>query len=381
MGGPRGAGWVAAGLLLGAGACYCIYRLTRGRRRGDRELGIRSSKSAGALEEGTSEGQLCGRSARPQTGGTWESQWSKTSQPGVCFGNGNSCLRETHPPSGQMHDSVSVQKLIGTLKPSKEDLTDGSYDDVLNAEQLQKLLYLLESTEDPVIIERALITLGNNAAFSVNQAIIRELGGIPIVANKINHSNQSIKEKALNALNNLSVNVENQIKIKIYISQVCEDVFSGPLNSAVQLAGLTLLTNMTVTNDHQHMLHSYITDLFQVLLTGNGNTKVQVLKLLLNLSENPAMTEGLLRAQVDSSFLSLYDSHVAKEILLRVLTLFQNIKNCLKIEGHLAVQPTFTEGSLFFLLHGEECAQKIRALVDHHDAEVKEKVVTIIPKI
>nr|XP_055248516.1 armadillo repeat-containing protein 10 isoform X6 [Gorilla gorilla gorilla] len=319
MGGPRGAGWVAAGLLLGAGACYCIYRLTRGRRRGDRELGIRSSKSA-------------------------------------------------------------------------EDLTDGSYDDVLNAEQLQKLLYLLESTEDPVIIERALITLGNNAAFSVNQipmklvtgitfAIIRELGGIPIVANKINHSNQSIKEKALNALNNLSVNVENQIKIKIYISQVCEDVFSGPLNSAVQLAGLRLLTNMTVTNDHQHMLHSYITDLFQVLLTGNGNTKVQVLKLLLNLSENPAMTEGLLRAQVDSSFLSLYDSHVAKEILLRVLTLFQNIKNCLKIEGHLAVQPTFTEGSLFFLLHGEECAQKIRALADHHDAEVKEKVVTIIPKI
>ncbi|XP_011783117.1 PREDICTED: armadillo repeat-containing protein 10 isoform X4 [Colobus angolensis palliatus] len=284
MGGPRGAGWVAAGLLLGAGACYCIYRLTRGRRRGDRELGMRPSKSA-------------------------------------------------------------------------EDLTDGSYDDVLNAAQLQKLLYLLESTEDPVIIERALITLGNNAAFSVNQAIIRELGGIPIVGNKINHSNQSIKEKALNALNNLSVNVENQIKIKIYINQVCEDVFSGPLNSAVQLAGLRLLTNMTVTNDHQHMLHSYITDLFQVLLTGNGNTKV------------------------DSSFLSLYDSHVAKEILLRVLTLFQNINNCLKIEGRLAVQPTFTEGSLFFLLHGEECAQKIKALVDHHDAEVKEKVLTIIPKI
>uniref|UniRef100_A0A2K5E6L4 Armadillo repeat-containing protein 10 n=1 Tax=Aotus nancymaae TaxID=37293 RepID=A0A2K5E6L4_AOTNA len=284
MGGARGAGWVAAGLLLGAGACYCIYRLTRGRRRGGHGLGLRPSKSA-------------------------------------------------------------------------EDLTDGSYDDVLNAEQLQKLLYLLESTEDPIIIEKALITLGNNAAFSVNQAIIRQLGGIPIVGNKINHSNQSIKEKALNALNNLSVNVENQIKIKIYINQVCEDVFSGPLNSAVQLAGLRLLTNMTVTNDHQHMLHNYITDLFQVLLTGNGNTKV------------------------DASFLSLYDSHVAKEILLRVLTLFQNINNCLKIEGHLAVQPTFTEGSLFFLLYGEECAQKIRALVHHDDADVKEKVVTIMLKI
>uniref|UniRef100_A0A8C9A4P2 Armadillo repeat containing 10 n=1 Tax=Prolemur simus TaxID=1328070 RepID=A0A8C9A4P2_PROSS len=291
MGGARDVGWVAAGLILGAGACYCIYRLTRGRRRGGRGLRLRSSRSAGR-------------------GG-----------------------------------------------PAEEDLTNGSYDEVLNAEQLEKLLYLLETTEDPVIIERALVTVGNSAAFSVNQAIIRELGGIPIVGNKINSPNPSIKEKALNALNNLSVNVENQIKIKIYVNQVCEDVFSGPLNSAVQLAGLRLLTNMTVTNDHQHMLQSYITDLFQVLLTGNGNTKV------------------------DSSFLSLYDGHVAKEILLRVLTLFQNINNCLKMEGRLAVQPTFTNGSLFFLLYGEECAQKIRALVDHHDAEVKEKAVTIIPTI
>ncbi|XP_037692414.1 armadillo repeat-containing protein 10 isoform X2 [Choloepus didactylus] len=301
MGGARDVGWVAAGLVLGAGVCYCIYRLTRGRRRGDRGRRLRPSRSA--------------------------------------------------------------------------DLTDGSYDDVLNAEQLQKLLYLLESTEDPVIIERALVTLGNNAAFSANQAIIRELSGIPIVGNMINSRNHSIKEKALNALNNLSVNVENQSKIKIYMNQVCEDVFSDPLNSAVQLAGLRLLTNMTVTNDYQHMLNSYLTDLFHVLLIGNGSTKVQVLKLLVNLSENPAMTEGLLSAQVDSSFLSLYDSHIAKEILLRALTLFQNIHNCLKMDGHLGFQPTFTKGSLFSLFYGEECAQKMKALVNHHDVDVKEKAV------
>ncbi|XP_037367043.1 armadillo repeat-containing protein 10 [Talpa occidentalis] len=307
MGGARHAGWVAAGLVLGAGACYCAYRLARGRRRGDREPRLRPSESA-------------------------------------------------------------------------EDLTNGSCDDVLNPEQLQKLLYLLESTEDPIIIERALVTVGNNAAFSANQVTIRELGGIPIVGSKIDHPNISIKEKALNALNNLSVNVENQIKIKVYMSQVCDDVLSGPLDSAVQLAGLRLLTNMTVTNDHQHLLSSSLTGFFRVLLTGNGSTKVQVLKLLLNMSENPAMTEGLLGAQVDSSFLSLYDGHVAKEILVRVLTLFQNINNCLKKEGYLALQPNFTKDSLFFLLYGEECAQKMRALVYHHDADVKEKV-TIIQKL
>uniref|UniRef100_A0AAA9SQM1 Armadillo repeat containing 10 n=1 Tax=Bos taurus TaxID=9913 RepID=A0AAA9SQM1_BOVIN len=223
MGGARDVGWVAAGLVLAAGACYCFYKLTRGRRRGGRQLRLRPSRSA-------------------------------------------------------------------------EDLTSGSYDDTLNAEQVQKLLYLLESTEDPVIIERALVTLGNNAAFSANQIVIRELGGIPIVGSKINNPNQSIKEKALNALNNLSVNVENQIKIK-----------------------------------------------------------------------------------VDSSFLSLLDGHVPKEILLRALTLLQNITNCLNEEHRLAAQPTFPEGSLFSLLYGKECAQKMKALVHHHDADVKEKV-TMIPK-
>lgn len=47
MGGARDAGWVAAGLLLGAGACYCIYRLTRGQRRGGQGLRLRPSRSAG----------------------------------------------------------------------------------------------------------------------------------------------------------------------------------------------------------------------------------------------------------------------------------------------------------------------------------------------
>ncbi|XP_007943375.1 armadillo repeat-containing protein 10 [Orycteropus afer afer] len=219
---------------------------------------------------------------------------------------------------------------------------------------------------------------GEQASNGFSEAIIRELGGIPVVGNLINNPNHSIKEKALNALNNLSVNVKNQDVIKIYINQVCEDVFSGSLNSAVQMAGLRLLTNMTVTNEHQHMFNSYITEFFHVLLTGNGNTKVQVLKLLLNLSENPAMAEGLLGAQVDPSFLSLYDGHVAKEILLRMLTLFQNLNNCVRMDGRFVMSPViFHKNSLFFLLYGQECAQKMRALVNHSDVDVKEKVVII----
>lgn len=109
--------------------------------------------------------------------------------------------------------------------------------------------------------------------------------------------------------------------------------------------------------------------------------QVQVLKLLLNLSENPAMTEALLSVQVDSSFLCLYDGQVANEILLRALTLFQNINSCLRVEGRLAKQLPFAKGSLFCLLYGEECAQKMKALACHHDVDVKEKALAIKPKV
>ncbi|XP_028645034.1 armadillo repeat-containing protein 10 [Grammomys surdaster] len=302
MGGARDVGWVTAGLVLGASACYYIYRLTRGPRRG----------------------------------------------------------------GGQPRPSRSA-----------EDETDDSCDEILNEDQLAKLLFLLESTNNLVITERALITLGNNAAFSTNQAVIRNLGGIPIIASRINSLNPSIKEKALIALSNLSVNVENQPRIRMYVRQVCEEVLADSLNSAVQLAGLRLLTNMMVTNEYQYLLGSYISGLFHLLSVGNGSTKVQVLKLLLNMSENPAMTETLLSAQVDSSFLSLYDGQMANEILLRALTMFQNINNCLKVEGQLANRLHFAGGSLFFLLYGEECAQKMKALTRHHDVDVKKKALAI----
>lgn len=84
--------------------------------------------------------------------------------------------------------------------------------------------------------------------------------------------------------------------------------------------------------------------------------------------------------QVDASFLSLYDGRITSEILLRALTLFQNLNNCLKVEGCSAAQPPFAKGSLFSLLYGEDCAQKMRALAHHHDADVKEKALAILPK-
>lgn len=66
MGGARDAGWVAAGLLLGAGACYCIYRLTRGQRRGGPGLRLRPSRSAGEASGNRGYGGAGGDRGRPR---------------------------------------------------------------------------------------------------------------------------------------------------------------------------------------------------------------------------------------------------------------------------------------------------------------------------
>ena len=58
-------------------------------------------------------------------------------------------------------------------------------DDILGATDLRKVLNTLERSKDPFIQEVALVTQGNNAAYSFNQNAICELGGLPIIAKLI----------------------------------------------------------------------------------------------------------------------------------------------------------------------------------------------------
>ncbi|KAM4901993.1 armadillo repeat-containing protein 10 isoform 3-T3 [Sylvia borin] len=218
----RGAAVRAAALLLGAGACYCLWRLAAGGRRGRRAAAVRGPPA------------------------------------------------DSSPPVSSHTMDVDV---------------------------LQKLIHLLQATDDPLIQEQALITLSNSAAFSVNQDIIRNLDGLSVIGAMLSNCIPKVKEKALNALNNLSMNIKNQEEIQVFITQVCRTVESAPLNSEVQLAGLRLLTNMSVTSDyHQKMINS-IPCFLHLLSEGTESTQIQVLKVLVNLSANPAMTRHLLRAQ------------------------------------------------------------------------------------
>ncbi|XP_027752312.1 armadillo repeat-containing protein 10 isoform X1 [Empidonax traillii] len=303
MGEPRGAALrAAAAALLGAGACYCLWRLTAGGRR------------------------RAGASRGPRA--------------------------DSSPP-------VSTHGM--------------------DADALQKLIHLLQATDDPLIQEQALITLSNSAAFSVNQDIIRSLDGLSVIGGMLSDCVPKVKEKALNALNNLSMNIRNQEKIQVYITQVCRIVESAPLNSDVQLAGLRLLTNMSVTNDyHQKMINS-IPCFLHLLSEGTERTQIQVLKVLVNLSANPAITRHLLRAQVPSLLL-LFDNCINRDILLRALAFAANLKKNVNNEAGTITEDQYSEDSIFFTLCRDSApfAQKLAFLLHHSDPEVKEQVVRIL---
>ncbi|KAM9390212.1 armadillo repeat-containing protein 10 [Phaethornis superciliosus] len=306
MGERRGAAVRAAAIVLGAGACYCLWRMAAGGRRGQRDR-------AGAAR---------------------------------------------NPPS----DS--------SLPASTP---------IMDVDALQKLINLLQATDDPLIQEQALITLSNSAAFSVNQDIIRNLDGLSIIGRMLSNCVPKVKEKALNALNNLSMNIKNQEEIQVYITQVCRNVESAPLNSDLQLAGLRLLTNMSVTSDYHHKMINSIPCFLHLLSEGSERTQIQVLKVLVNLSANPAMTRYLLRAQVPSLLL-LFDNCINRDILLRALAFAANLKKNVNNEDGTMIQDQYSKDSIFFTLCRDTApfAQKLASLLHHPDAEVKEQVVRIL---
>ncbi|XP_059843189.1 armadillo repeat-containing protein 10 isoform X2 [Hypanus sabinus] len=190
----------------------------------------------------------------------------------------------------------------------------------LEKQQVQVILGLLKGSSDTSIRESALVTIGNSAAFTVNQDLIRNLDGLSVVANCLLDEVTSIKVKAMNALTNLSLNVANQEELK-----------------------------------------------------------VQVLKILVNLSANPELTHDFLCAQVPPLFLFLFDSTINKEVLIRILIFVVNLKeNMNSMQGF--GQYDYKVESVHSVLFGNpiKFSQKIAKLVLHQDDEVKQHAARIM---
>ncbi|KAK9399347.1 armadillo repeat-containing protein 10 [Crotalus adamanteus] len=333
-------GWKWRGGLVGlaaaAGVAYGLYRAT------SRRSGGRDSPGSAGLE---------GRPDDPAGGG------EASGAPGL--------------------PSPDLWGPSGGVPQGGTDLSKAPHG-VLEPHQMKSLLHLLESTEDILVQEQILVTLSNSAAFSVNQDVIRNLGGLPLIGKMLSAPTTNVKQKALNALNNLSMNTKNQEELKVYITKVCEEVDTSPVNSELQLAALRFLTNISVTNDYHYRMSSFIPSFLHLLFEGNERTQVQVLKVLVNLSANPAMADPLLNSQAPL-LLSLFDSCINKDILLRVLAFATNLTRSMKNDKGCAIQNRYNEDSILFTLSSNSLyTQKLASLLHHYDAEIKEQVAKLI---
>eukprot|EP00079_Xenopus_tropicalis_P009275 XP_002933149.2 PREDICTED: armadillo repeat-containing protein 10 [Xenopus tropicalis] len=309
------------GMAIGAGICYCAYRMLFARQRKKKH---RDKKGASRTREKVPGRDLHGALTKPE----------------------------------------NVSASVSDLQPH----------------HLANLLDILVTSSDSSLQEKVLITLCNSAAFSANHDIIRSLGGITIIAKSLSDSSEQIKVNALNALNNLSMNVQNQELIKDYINQTCSAISLSSLNSEVQLAGLRLIINMSVTDNYHNMVADHLPCFLYLLAEGNNIIQIYTLKVLVNLSANPTMTQTLLTAKGSQSLTSLFDSRVDREILVRVLIFAANLSKHLGSGHGYDLHANYNEDCLFNLLYGDSSPlqKDITALFQYPDVEVKEQVVSLL---
>lgn len=334
------------GIMAGAGASYGIYKLVSGG-----SFYKRNKKSASSESRGP-------KSAQPP---------DIVLQPGSILAkvSGLEVVR-AHGVQSRTVDLASsdiVKKSPGSLEP----------------QHLEMLLSLLQSNSNPSDRAQILLTLGNTAAFTINQDLIRELGGLHVIAGFLSDPVPEVRVQTLNALNNLSMNLRNQELLKVYVPQVLELIEMSPVNSDLQLAALRLLTNLSVTDNHQHLLRGSVTLLLSLLVVCNEALQIQVLKVLVNLSSNPHMMDDIVQAQVPASVVLLFDGRTSSAVLLRLLTFAGNLK-AWRPSALVAEDLRRRQDCLYRVLLDEssQLHSRLVQLLSHPDGEVRAQVARIL---
>ncbi|XP_025229322.1 protein ARMCX6 isoform X2 [Theropithecus gelada] len=295
MGRAREVGWMAAGLMIGAGACYCVYKLTIGRDDSEK------------LEEEEEEEWDDDQELDEEEPDIWfdietmARPWSEDgdwTEPGAPGGN------EDRPSGGGKANRAH---------PIKQRPFPYEHKNTWSAQNCKNGSCVLALSKCLFIQGKLLFAEPKDAGFPFSQDINSHLASLSMVRNTGPTPDPTVRE-ALCATDNLNTSIESEGQIKMYINEVCQETVSHCCNSFLQQAGLNLLISMTVINN---MLAKSVSDLkFPLISEGSGCAKVQVLKPLMGLSEKPVLAGELVGAQMLFSFMSLFIRKGNREILL-----------------------------------------------------------------
>lgn len=273
---------MAAGLMIGAGACYCMYKLTMGRGAGNE---LEDEEEDGCDDEQDLDEEEANiwfdftAMARPWSK---DGEWDEPGAPGG--------TEDRHSGGGKANRA----------HPIKQRPFPYEHKNTWGAQTFKSFSCALDLSKCASIQGKTMFTEPTNAGFPLSHNVSRHWASISVVASRIPTSQPTVREKGLCVPENLNTSIGNQGQIEMSIDEVCRETVLHCSKSFLQQAGLNLLISMTVIDN---MLAKSVSDLkFPLIAEGSGCAKVQGLEPLLGLSEKPVLAGEVLAAQMLFSF-------------------------------------------------------------------------------
>ncbi|XP_032125158.1 protein BHLHb9 [Sapajus apella] len=205
----------------------------------------------------------------------------------------------------------------------------------MNSEEFEKLVSILKSTTDPLIHKIARIAMGVHNVHPFAQEFINEVGIVTLIESLLSFPSPEIRKKTVITLNPPSED-ERQRKLELHVKHMCKETMSFPLNSPGQQSGLKILGQLTTDFVHHYIVANHFSELFHLLSSGNCKTRNLVLKLLLNMSENPTAARDMINMKALAALKLIFNQKEAKANLVSGVAIFINIKEHIR-KGSIVV--------------------------------------------
>uniref|UniRef100_A0A8D2DB31 G protein-coupled receptor associated sorting protein 3 n=1 Tax=Sciurus vulgaris TaxID=55149 RepID=A0A8D2DB31_SCIVU len=205
----------------------------------------------------------------------------------------------------------------------------------MDSEEFEKLISILRSTTDPLIHKIAQIAMGIHNVHPFAQEFINEVGVVTLIESLLSFPSPEIRKKTVITLNPPSGD-ERQRKVELHVKHMCKETMSFPLNSPGQQSGLKILGQLTTDYIHHYIVANHFSELFHLLSQGNRKTRNLVLKVLLNMSENPTAARDLINMKALAALKLIFNQKEAKANLVSAVAIFINIKEHIR-KGSIVV--------------------------------------------
>ncbi|KAM5221870.1 G protein-coupled receptor associated sorting protein 3 [Ctenodactylus gundi] len=237
-------------------------------------------------------------------------------------------------PCNQTIDEIRNQIKIREVSGIKPFACPCKMECYLDSEEFEKLVKILKSTTDPLIHKIAQIAMGIHNVHPFAQEFINEVGVVTLIESLLSFPSHEIRKKAVITLN--PPGDDRQRKVELHVNHMCKETVSFPLNSPGQHSGLKILGQLTTDSVHHCVVASYFSEFLHLLSQGNRKTRNLVLKILLNMSENPTAARDMINMKALAVLKLIFNQKEAKANLVTAVAIFINIKEHIR-KGSIVV--------------------------------------------